>query len=191
LKFWTWYDIEADFDYAYVEVSTDGGQRWATLKTTSSTTTDPNGVNLGQGLTGTSGGGRDPAWVEQSVDLAAFAGKEVLLRFQYVTDGALNLPGMAIDDLEIAEIGWRDDAEADGDWKPNGFVRSTNVVKQRFVVQLIRFGTRATVERHIVSDGRFELPYDASGDRRAPLLAVTAFAARTTAPANFTIEVRP
>ena len=191
LKFWTWYQIEADFDYAYIEVSTDGGQRWTTLKATSTTATDPNGVNLGQGLSGVSGGGRDPAWVEQSVDLAAFAGKEILLRFQYVTDGALNLHGIAIDDLEIAEIGWRDNAETDADWKANGFVRSTNVVKQRFVVQLIRFGARAIVERHVVPDGRFELPYDASGDRRPPLVAVTAFAARTTAPATFTIEVRP
>lgn len=190
LKFRTWYEIEADFDYAYVEVSTDGGQRWSTLKATSTTTTDPNGVNLGQGLTGNSGGGRDPAWVEQSVDLAPFAGREVQLRFQYVTDGALNLHGIAIDDLEIAEIGWRDDAEADRDWKPDGFVRSTNVVKQRFVVQLIRFGASVTVERHAVPDGRFELAYDASGDRRPPLLAVTAFAARTTAPAAFTLEVR-
>ena len=190
LKFWTWYETEADFDYAYVEVSTDGGQKWTTLSATSTTTTDPNGVNLGHGLTGLSGGGKDPAWVEQSVDLGAFAGKEVQLRFQYVTDGALNLHGMAIDDIEIAEIGWRDDAEADRDWKANGFVRSTNLVKQRFVVQLIRFGARATVERHAVPDGRLELSYDASGDRRPPLLVVTAFAARTTRPATFTVEVR-
>lgn len=190
LKFWTWYEIEADFDYAYVEASTDGGQKWSTLKATSTTATDPNGVNLGQGLTGVSGGGKNPAWVEQSVDLGAFAGKEVQLRFQYVTDGALNLPGVAIDDLEIAEIGWRDDAEADRDWKADGFIRSTNFVKQRFVVQLIRFGARATVERQIVPDGTLELSYDASGDRRAPLLVVTAFAARTTQPAAFTVEVR-
>lgn len=190
LKFWTWYEIEADFDYAYVEVSTDGGQKWSTQRATSTTTSDPNGVNLGQGLTGVSGGGKEPAWVEQSVDLGAFAGKEVQLRFQYVTDGALNLPGMAIDDLEIAEIGWRDDAETDRDWKADGFIRSTNVVKQRFVVQLIRFGARATVERQLVPDGTLELAYDASGDRRAPLLAVTAFAARTTQPAAFAVEVR-
>ncbi len=191
LKFWAWYEIEADFDYAYVEVSTDGGQKWSTLRGTSTTATDPNGVSLGHGLTGSSGGGKVPAWVEQSVDLGAFAGKEVLLRFQYVTDGALNLPGIAIDDLEIAEIGWRDDAETDRDWKANGFVRSTNLVKQRFVVQLIRFGARATVERHAVVNGTLELSYDASGDRRPPLLVVTAFAARTTQPATFSVEVRP
>ena len=190
LRFWTWYEIEADFDYAYVEVSTDGGTSWSTLRATSTTADDPNRVNLGQGLTGISGGGKDPAWVLQTVDLAAYAGREVQLRFQYVTDGALNLHGIAIDDLEIPEIGWRDDAEADGDWKANGFVRSTNVVKQRFVAQLIRFGQRATVERHQAPDGTLEITYDASGDRRPPLLAVTAFAVRTTQPATFTLEAR-
>ncbi len=190
LRFWTWYEIEADFDYAYVEVSTNGGTRWSTLRATSTTADDPNRVNLGQGLTGISGGGKDPAWVQQTVDLAAYTGREVQLRFQYVTDGALNLHGIAIDDLEIAEIGWRDDAEADGDWKANGFVRSTNVVKQRYVAQLIRFGPRATVERHQAPDGTLEITYDASGDRRAPLLAVTAFAVRTTRPATFTLEAR-
>ena len=190
LRFWTWYEIEADFDYAYVEVSTDGGTRWTTLRATSTTANDPNRVNLGQGLTGLSGGGSQPAWVQQTVDLSAYAGREVQLRFQYVTDGALNLHGIAIDDLEVAEIDWRDDAEADGDWKANGFVRSTNVVKQRYVAQLIRFGARATVERHQAPDGTVEITYDASGDRKPPLLVVTAFAARTTRPATFTLEAR-
>lgn len=190
LRFWTWYEIEADFDYAYVEVSTDGGTRWATLRATSTTADDPNRVNLGQGLTGISGGGKEPAWVQQTVDLSAYAGREVQLRFQYVTDGALNLHGIAIDDLEVAETGWRDDAEADGDWKANGFIRSTNLVKQRYVAQLIRFGARATVERHVVPDGTLEITYDASGDRKPPLLVVTAFAARTTRPATFTLEAR-
>lgn len=191
LRFWTWYEIEVDFDYAYVEVSTDGGTRWSTLRATSTTAEDPNRVNLGQGLTGVSGGGSAPAWVQQTVDLGAYAGREVQLRFQYVTDGALNLHGMAIDDLEIPEAGWRDDAESAGDWKANGFVRSTNVVKQRYVAQLIRFGATATVQRHQAPDGTVEITYDASADRKPPLLVVTAFAARTTRPATFTLEARP
>lgn len=191
LTFWTWYEIEADFDYAYVEASTDGGARWTTLRATSTTTDDPNGVNLGQGLTGVSGGGKDPVWVQQSVDLGAYAGKELLLRFQYVTDGALNLHGLALDDLEIAEIGWRDDAEADRDWKAAGFIRSSNVVSQRFVVQLIRFtGAGTLVERHAVPDGSLQLLRDTSGDRRPAILVVTAFAARTAQPAGFSVEVR-
>lgn len=191
LKFRTWYEIEADFDYAYVEASTDGGKRWTTLRATSTTATDPNGVNLGQGLTGLSGGGAEAAWVEQTVDLSEYAGKQIRLRFQYVTDGALNLHGIAIDDIEIPEISFRDDAESDaGGWTADGFVRSTNVVSQRYALQLIRFGPTVTVERHLVESGTFTLQYDAGADRRAPLLAVTSFAVRTTQPAAFTLSVR-
>ena len=28
LSFWAWYDLEEDFDYAYVTISADGGQNW-------------------------------------------------------------------------------------------------------------------------------------------------------------------
>ena len=69
LSFWSWYDVEPDFDYVYVAVSTDG-QRWTTVKTNATTTDDPNGNNLGNGMTGLSGGGAKPAWVQQSADLS-------------------------------------------------------------------------------------------------------------------------
>lgn len=190
LSFWSWYDIESDFDYGYVAVSVDGGRTWTTLRTERTTTADPNGNNLGNGLTGASGA-PNPGWVEQRADLGAFAGKQILLRFEYVTDGALNLNGWAIDDLAIPEIGWSDDAEADRDWTASGFVRSTNLVRQRYVVQILRFGATPTVERRIVEDGELELDLDASADRRAPLLAVTALAPRTTQTAPFELLAEP
>src|SRR5437879_6539789 len=56
LAFWTWYGIEADYDYAYVEASTDGGSHWTPLRTEASSATDPNGQNLGNGITGSSSG---------------------------------------------------------------------------------------------------------------------------------------
>lgn len=189
LSFWTWYDIEVDFDYAYVAVSTDGGRRWATLETPATTTEDPNGNNLGHGFTGTSGAGDTPAWTQQRADLSAYAGKRILLRFEYVTDGALNEPGFAVDDIEIPEVGYRDDAESDNAWDAKGFIRSTNVVKQRYVVQVIRFGDRPTVDRHVVEDGRLELSVDARGDARPPVLAVTGLAPRTTETASFEVLV--
>ncbi|MEK7285367.1 MAG: hypothetical protein AAB114_05830 [Chloroflexota bacterium] len=189
LTFWTWYDIEKDFDYAYVAVSTDGGQRWQTLPAPGTTTLDVNGLNLGDGFTGTSGGGNAPIWVQQRVDLSSLAGKEILLRFEHVTDGALNRPGFAVDDIEIAEIGLRDDAETERGWDAKGFVRSTNVVKQRYVVQVLRFGARPSVERHVVEDGTLEIDVDPSGDRLPPLLAVTGLAPRTTESASFEVLV--
>ncbi len=189
LSYWTWYEIEKDYDYAYVAVSTDGGARWTTLAATSTTTEDPNGDNLGHGYTGVSGGGREPAWTRQEVDLSAYADKEIQLRFEYVTDGALNLQGFAIDDIEIAGL-LTDDAESDNGWKAEGFVRSSNVVTQRFVVQLLRFTANGTsVERRSVEAGTLELDADTTTDRRPPLLAVTGFAVRTTQPVPFTVTL--
>ena len=188
LSFWSWFDLEPDFDYAYVAVSADG-QKWTTLKTEATTTDDPNGINLGNGMSGKSGGGTRPAWVKQSADLSAYAGKKIQLRFEYVTDAALNFDGFALDDVSIPEIGFDDDAEKDAGWTANGFVRSSNLVKQRYIVQVIRFGATSSVERHVVEGGTLELDVDGSGDRKAPVLAVTALAPRSTQLVAFTVSV--
>lgn len=191
LSFWTWYELERDFDYAYVAVSEDGA-RWTTVDAQATTRTDPNGNNLGAAFTGTSGAS-PPSWLQQKVDLTPYAGKRIQLRFELVTDGAVNLNGFALDDLEIPELGWRDDAEGDGDWSANGFVRSTNLVKQRYVVQVLRFPAsgQPTVQRAMVEDGAMQLEVDASGDRRPPILAVTGLALRTTDPVAFTVTAGP
>ena len=191
LSFWSWYEIEPDFDYGYVSISTDGGTRWTTLRTDATTADDPNGNNLGNGMTGHSGSGTKPAWVKQTADLGAYAGKKVRLRFEYVTDGALNFNGLAIDDIAIPEIGFSDDAEQDNGWAANGFIRSSNAVKQRYVVQVIRPGATPSVERHVVEDGTLEIDVDGSSDRKAPLIAVTALAPRSTEPAGFTLSASP
>ncbi|MDE3101982.1 MAG: immune inhibitor A [Chloroflexota bacterium] len=189
LTFWSWYEIEKDFDYGYVAVSTDGGTRWTTLATGATTTSDPNGDNLGNGLTGVSGGGTDATWVEQRADLTPYAGKRILLRFEYVTDPALNLPGLAIDDVAIPQIGYRDDAETDNGWVAKGFIRSTNTIRESYIVQVLHFGATPTVDRHVVTGGSVDIEVSTSGDRSAPLLAVTPLAVRTTDAAPFEVKV--
>lgn len=190
LSFWSWYEIEPDFDYGYVSVSTDGGKRWTTLKTEATTADDPNGNNLGNGMTNHSGPGTRPAWMRQTADLGAYAGKKVQLRFEYVTDGALNFNALAIDDVAIPEIGFTDDAEQDNGWIADGFIRSSNIVKQRYIVQVIRPGLSgpSAVERYVVEDGVLELDVDGSKDRRAPLLSITAIAPRSTELASFSVS---
>ena len=87
----------------------------------------------------------------------------------------------------VFEPVWRE-TQGDNGWVSSGFVRSTNLVGQRFVVQVLRFGDRQTVERHAVENGQLTLDIDTSADRRPPLLAVTGFAVRTTQPTNFTLS---
>jgi hypothetical protein len=144
LRFWTWFDIERWYDYGYVEVSTDGGDTWQVLPGRQTTEDDPVRQAYGPGYTGRSGGGDTPEWVQESIDLSAFAGQKVLLRFEYVTDGGLNTPGWAIDDVSIREIGLFDNAENDGNWTASGFQRITGPIAQSFVVQVIEVGDQAT-----------------------------------------------
>lgn len=125
-KFWMWNDyvIEADWDFGFVEVSTDGGSSWTELKvynqdgseaTTSDTYADPNGnmATFGgkkYGLTGDSHG-----WVHQYVDLGAYAGETVDVRLRQVTDAAYLDRGWFADDFSVtsgSETVWTDDVES-------------------------------------------------------------------------------
>lgn len=151
LKFRTWYDLEPDYDYAYVSVSTDSGKTWETLKGNTTTTHDPNAANYGNALNCKSGAGcgdpqAQPEWIEQVMDLTPYAGKKILLRFQQITDEVFAAPGFAIDDIEIPEIGFQDDAESgDNGWDAKGFARIDNVLPQSFLVQAIEFGATPRV----------------------------------------------
>jgi hypothetical protein len=132
LKFRTWYDIEKDWDYLYVQASEDGTS-WKILKTPSGTDTNPSGNSYGWGYTGATSG-----WIEEAVDLAEFAGKKVFLRFQYVTDAAINGEGLMLDDVSVDAVGYFSDFETDaGGWDAAGFVRFENALPQTFRLALI------------------------------------------------------
>ncbi|RME44611.1 MAG: hypothetical protein D6796_11565, partial [Caldilineae bacterium] len=135
LRFWAWYDLEPDWDYAYIALSADDGATWEALPATTTTDTNPVGNAYGPGFTGQSKG-----WVEETVDLTPYAGQRILLRFEVVTDDAINYPGFAVDDIRLAPAGFADDAETDeGGWTATGFFRTDNRLPQRFIVQAIFF----------------------------------------------------
>jgi hypothetical protein len=191
-----WYEIERDWDYAYVEISTDGGQSWDILSGPSSTTSNPNGNSLGPAYTGASEG-----WIEERFDLDPYAGHQVLIRFEYVTDDAVNGPGWLLDDVCVPEIGFCDDFELGiGDWIAEGFVYSDNQVAQRYLVQLILLEQQASgsplalrVVRMPLDDaqrGRLELLGLGSAVERA-VLVVSALAPVTTEVASYEYHIEP
>jgi immune inhibitor A len=191
LEFWAWYDIEADWDYAYVEVSTDGGQTWQILTTPSCVATNPNGNSFGCAYTDKSGTGERPEWVLQQVDLSAYVGQEVLIRFEYITDDAINRPGFALDDVAIPEIGYASDFEADGGgWQAGGFMRHANVLSQRWVVQLVLVGPETTAQRLELDQnqvGEWVIPL--SGDVDRAVIVVSGLAPVTTEVASYSYEI--
>lgn len=82
LKFWAYYEISEYWDFAYVEVSTDGIS-FTPIDGNLSTGADPWWHNRGHGITGPSGGGWPAEWVEGRYDLSAFEGEDIYIRFSY------------------------------------------------------------------------------------------------------------
>lgn len=191
LQAWMWYDLEADFDYAYVEASTDGGQTWDLLTSEHTTATNPNGNGYGPGFTSLSGGGDEPRWEQETFDLAPYAGQQVLVRFQVITDESVNHPGLCLDDITVPELGYLDDAETDaGGWQAEGWLRVTEWIPQQFVVQVITLGREPRVERMILDEQQRGTLTVAEPDRQADrVLVVSALAPVTTVPAIYEYRV--
>lgn len=189
-----WYDIEDDYDYAYIEVSTDGGNSWEILAGQHTTTSNPNGNNLGYGYTGPSGGKEYPQWIQEEIDLSAYTGREVQLRFEMITDDALNTPGLALDDVEIPEIGFHDDMESGTGWESAGFVWVDNVVPVHFLVQVIAVDKQGEITVQALplnGKQRGELLLSGYGRHLSKVtLAISAVAPATTEPAAYDIQLK-
>ncbi len=121
------YQIEKDWDYAYLVYSTDGGAHWTSIHTNLSTNTSPNGQNFGEGITGTSGGN----WVDLTASLPALPAG-ALLGFRYWTDVAATEPGFQVDNIALGGtvIGTAEN-ENEG-WTFDGFRTTTGSEIQMF-----------------------------------------------------------
>jgi immune inhibitor A len=121
------YDIEANYDYAFVESSSDGGSTWDPVATnlSSPASSDQSGFNSsGTGITGVSTGYASGAYVNLTATLPAGTNA---LRFRYQTDAGLVRPGFAVDDIAIGgtPVG---NAEGDEGWAFDGFIQTTGTV---------------------------------------------------------------
>ena len=104
------YNIELDWDYAYLVYSTDNGATWTPIQTNLSTATNPNSQNFGFGITGISSG-----WVDLTANLPA---GNVLLGFRYWTDTNTGGFGFMVDDISVTGFA-TDGAEVDAGWTYN------------------------------------------------------------------------
>ena len=201
LRAWLWYDIEKDYDYAYIEVSTDGGQTWDTLPGKYTTDYNPAGNNFGHAYTGKSGveagaaeaSDAKPEWVLEEIDLTPYAGQQIMLRFEYITDDAYNSPGFCVDDISIPELGYHHDAEDDDGWVALGFIRTDNTLPQRYLVQLIELGAVTRLRRMVLDETqRGQLVIEGfGGEVERAVLVVSALAPRTTELASYQYSVEP
>lgn len=130
-------------------------------------------------------------WIDQSIDLTPFAGHEILVRFDYVTDQATDFEGWLLDDVSIPEIGFFDDLEQpNAAWTSEGWVRITNNVPQEYLLQAIVYGDEITVTR-LIEPGtpipdRISL---AVGGSDKVVLAMSGIAPVTRQPAVFDLRI--
>ncbi|MFH1140785.1 MAG: hypothetical protein V1724_03740, partial [Chloroflexota bacterium] len=187
LEYSLWYSLEKGWDFAYVEVSVDNGVTWDLLQGEHTSPKDA-GINAyGPGYTGSSGG-----WLSDRVDLTPYAGKEALIRFEYVTDESIHGPGLCVTGITIPEAGLSPGAgDEDGAWDARGFVQTNNRVPQIYVVRLIEQGAETRVKTISLDENQAAtFTIDGFGERvTRAILIVAGVADYTTLPAPFQLEV--
>jgi hypothetical protein len=123
--FWVSYDIETDWDFAFVEISQAGSGVWTTLPDLNGLSTDNTGQSCLSGWvdqihnflgnymdaacnpTGTTGSwnaftGNSSGWQLVEMDLSAYAGQTVELYISYATDWATQNLGVFVDDIQLS-----------------------------------------------------------------------------------------
>lgn len=138
LHYKIWYDLEPNFDYAYVSISTNNGADWDILSADNSTVGEFGPAYNGRSTSGVV----EDGWIEESISLDAYVGQIVLIRFEVITDFDITNKGVAIDDISIPELNnYRQDVEGSLEgWQANGFVPMGQLLPQQWSIKLIEEG---------------------------------------------------
>lgn len=197
LRYDLYRDIEQGFDYAYLLISTDDGAHWEPLVAPNMDglifEDNPGNIALAERYyTGQNG-----QWVTEEIDLTPYAGQQIVLRFEYITDAILAYDGLALDNLMIPEIGFIDTVELDegegaAGWQAEGFVRSTGYMPQTWHLQLVTPTYSGLEIESFVLDNlnRFTRTFEPVDGPAPPLLIVAATAPVTLSPAVYRLEIK-
>ncbi|MBE0687612.1 MAG: immune inhibitor A [Anaerolineaceae bacterium] len=184
MTFMTWYDIETDYDFVYLTASIDG-DNWQILESPTCTNNNPTGNSFGCGFNGKTDG-----WIKEYVDLSSFSGQKVELRFEYVTDAAVNGEGFLLDDIEITAVGYFSDFEENnGGWIPEGWARTNNLLPQTFEIILLEFNSgKVNVNRiDVPSTQEIQIPISGKINNKT-ILIVSGTTRYTRQPAYYEFQ---
>ncbi len=99
LTFWTKFSIESSWDCGVVQISNNNGANWVTLQGQYSRPASGDGKQVPEGMPIYDGSLTN--WVKEEINLSAYAGQSVKLRFELRTDGSVNQDGWYLDDIGI------------------------------------------------------------------------------------------
>ncbi|MFD3162657.1 hypothetical protein [Herpetosiphon sp. NSE202] len=177
LSYQRWFDLEQDYDYAYLSVSIDQGQTWQAIATSASTGANRVGLNIGAGWTG-----QQTSWQAESVDLTPWAGQSIQLRFWVINDEAYNAPGLALSDLTIAGL--------TPQWQGAGFVPIRNQLAQRWMLTAVLYDQTGAIKIMSIPTDNGKARWVIPANQRA-VLVVNATTQGTTEAADYSYNVTP
>ncbi len=187
LKFSTWFDLEDDYDFAYLSISTDNGATWELL-----TPDTASAGEFGPGFNGRSDrfANSQGGWLKESISLNSYVGRTAIIRFEVLTDSAVTGKGFALDDISIPELGYRSDVEAVADgWQADGFVQTGWQIPQQWAVQLIEENPNPTITSlplNELNQGQWSLTVGKGGI----VLVITPLTPFTADPATYWLQVK-
>ncbi len=105
----------------------------------------------------------------------------------------MNHVGLCVDDISIPELGYSDEIEGDEQWIAEGFIRTDNILPQRFLVQLAVLGPEVRVQRMELTQAQIgRLVVDGLGSEvERAVLVVSGLAPVTTELASYQYTIEP
>jgi hypothetical protein len=175
LEFQTQWDIEADWDYGQLLISTNNGSTWTPM---AGMYTNP-GVGSFQPPGQPLYDGTQLTWVKESIDLSSYLGQQIKLRFMLKADGYIQADGWYVDDInliayEFVPVGTDQVSEVIEDYSleqnyPNPFNPSTKISWQSPVgswqtlkIYDVLGNEVATLVDEYKPTGKYEVEFDAS-----------------------------
>ena len=168
LSFYRWYRIESGYDNGYVEISTDNGATWTILRT-----------YTGSGTT----------WTQENIDISAYTGPNVRIRFRLTSDYSLIYAGLYIDDVVIsAEPVWLSEYPTSGTLDPDN---DTNITVTFNATELGEGMHNATIiiESNDTDESPLNIPVNLTVIPPEHDIAVTNLIAPEEVEINTTIDV--
>jgi len=131
-------------------------------------------------------------WVQDSADISKYAGQEVLIRFEYITDDALFAKGICLDDFEISEINWNDNTSTTGDWIPKGFTSVETTIPTDYLIQVIHeksSGDSVVYRIPVDNEGNGTIKLDHINKDDLIITIVSAVTRQSTTPTDYTLTI--
>ena len=179
LSFSASYDIEENWDFAYIQISNDNQKTWQSIKTKNMKTSLYALNHLKHGYTGRQ------EFINYSLDLSEYQNQDIHIKFSYITDGSTTGPGFCVGDIKT-----ENSSELKIEWMPDGFVYINNNAPQGYMVNIIQMGLENKViplELNHSNRATIRLPIPTYGNWY--VISVVAYNEISNLPATYTTGV--